>query len=244
MKSGSGSLVKRRLTATAAARPSRGALSNMRDEVEGGDFLSDAAGSEKGTPGSTDVQTLRHLMSHKSFLGIFFLGKHPQRKREDGCFRDFLTAWLTAAVWAGVDLPTPHLTHSRAPGGRPHGPGMTKPTGCSRPSLGAWPFRVIDQRSKRHFLRRDLWRRRHGWASLRAYTAKTILYCWDHNQSDTYKHTCLFSWVLVWKLTWRSTRFLQINVRLFPMFAPSTTSSINNSLTCAAAEGLKSEMSQ
>lgn len=25
---------------------------------------------------------------------------------------------LTAAVRAGVDLPTPHLTHSRAPGGR------------------------------------------------------------------------------------------------------------------------------
>lgn len=41
-----------------------------------------------------------------------------QGAERGGCFGEFSHGWLTAAVRAGVDLPTPHLTHSRAPGGR------------------------------------------------------------------------------------------------------------------------------
>lgn len=43
-------------------------------------------------------------------------------------------------------------------GAGPHRPCMAGLRGCSQPSLGAWPFQVIDRRSKRHFLRGDLWR--------------------------------------------------------------------------------------
>lgn len=56
----------------------------------------------------------------------------------------------------GRSANTPIWRTAEPLGDGPHGPGMTKPRGCSQASLGAWPFRVIDRRSKRHFLRGDL----------------------------------------------------------------------------------------
>lgn len=79
----------------------------------------------------------------------------PYKRLESGsCFR-FAYNWLTSAI-------SQHFMWRRAKplGARAHGHRMAGLRGCSQPSLGAWPFQVIDWRSKRHFLRGDLWRYR------------------------------------------------------------------------------------
>lgn len=143
---------------------------------------------EKGnpsTPGPTKVKTFRHLMTQKSQicgLGIFFFQTHTpsvglwghEELREEDVLGSFLTADWQLPYEQGSICQHPIWRTAEPLGDGPHGPGMTKLRGCSQPSLGARPFRVIDRRSKRHFLRGDLWRRWHGRASLRVYRVKTI----------------------------------------------------------------------
>lgn len=131
MKSGSGCLADRRLRPTA--------LYQTRWERAGrewsGRFLTFQAERWRvwnrtrnyewrktihNLPGPTKVQTFKHSKTQKTqmfvFLGNIFL--FCTELREEDVLGSFSHGWLTAAVWAGVDLPTPHLTHSRAPGGR------------------------------------------------------------------------------------------------------------------------------
>lgn len=132
----------------------------------------------KGSPstlGSTDAQTFRHLMTKYADWEYF------SKIQEGlwGCERRMFWAVFSRLTDScrtsrGLSANTPSDAQPSPLGDRPHGPGMTKLRGCSQPSLGAWPLRVIDRRSKRHFLRGDLWGHWHGRALLRAYGVKTI----------------------------------------------------------------------
>lgn len=161
---------------------------------------------EKGcpsTPGSTQVETFRHTMT-KILISVVWgyfcfkyshspdgLSDYKELREEDVLGADWQLPyeqgsicqhpiWRTAEPLGGV--------------GGAHGPGRTKLRGCSQPSLGAWPFRVIDRRSKRHFLRGDLWRHWHGGASLSLTESKQYLgfECWDHNVSHSLPATINF----------------------------------------------------
>lgn len=103
--------------------------------------------------------------------GIFFFSARSWERRM--FWGVFLTADWQLPYEQGSICQHPIWRTAEPLGDGPHGPGMTKLRGCSQPSLGAWPFRVIDPRSKRHFLRGDLWRRWHGRTSLKAYGVKT-----------------------------------------------------------------------
>lgn len=94
-------------------------------------------------------------------------------RTEDNVLGSFLTADWQLPYEQGLICQHPIWRTAEPLGDGPHGPGMTKLRGCSQPSLGAWPFWVIDRRSKRHFLRGDLWQHWHGRTSLRAYGVKT-----------------------------------------------------------------------
>lgn len=117
------------------------------------------------------------------FWGIFFFSARSWERRM--FWGVFLTADWQLPYEQGSICQHPIWRTAEPLGDGPHGPGMTKLRGCSQPSLGAWPFRVIDPRSKRHFLRGDLWRRWHGRTlvkGLRSQNKYLSFACRDHNQ--------------------------------------------------------------
>lgn len=131
-------------------------------------------GGDPSTPGPTT--NICQLMTPVCGLGILFFFRKvsaaPQLT-EDDVLGSFLTAEWQLPYEQGLICQHPIWRTAEPLGDGPHGPGMTKLRGCSQPSPGAWPFRVIDRRSKRHFLRGDLWQRWHGRTSLRAYGVQT-----------------------------------------------------------------------
>lgn len=194
MKSGSGCLATRRLTATAhkaAVRPSHSERGCQSAEKWSFPQLKNRA--TRNYEWRMEIHQLLVQLNSKhldirwleSVVWEYFSFKYTHSQeglsgykelREEDVLGSFLTADWQLPYEQGSICQHSIWRTAEPLGDGPHGPGMTKLRGCSQPSLGAWPFRVIDRRSKRHFLRGDLWRRWHGRASLRAYGVKTIPY--------------------------------------------------------------------